>query len=178
MRRTFRVRSMLRTLGPLLATCAVTLGILLAVTPSDEWWIVGIVGVVLLASVGIAAWLVTLTRLEVGPDGIAYHAIGYRVVGAWGDVTGYAERTSGMHTYEALILGRSGIEMSGWMDFTYRLMPFLQVVSALDGRYIPASMAGVEDAIPVGLFDRDWRSGDLGSIVRSYAPTAFDTKVA
>ena len=35
MRRTFRVRSMLRTLGPLLATCVVTMGILLAVTPAD-----------------------------------------------------------------------------------------------------------------------------------------------
>ena len=178
MRRTFRVRSMLRTLGPLLATCLVTMGILLAVTPSDERWIVGIVGGVLLLSVGIAAWLLRLTRLEVGPAGIVYHAIGYRVAGTWSDVTGYAERTSGMNTYESLILGRPGIEMSGWMAFTYRLMPFLEVVSALDGRYIPASLAGVEDAIPVGLFDRDWRTGDLGSIVRGYAPTAFDTKVA
>jgi hypothetical protein len=169
---------MLRTLGPLLATCAVTMGILLAVTPSDEWWIAGIVGGVLLVSVGIAAWLLRLTRLDAGPDGIAYHAIGYRVAGAWADVTGYAERTSGMHTYEALILSRSGIEMSGWMSFAYRLMPLAQVVSALDGRYIPASLAGIEDAIPVGLFDHDWRSGELGSIVRSYAPGALDTKVA
>jgi hypothetical protein len=68
--------------------------------------------------------------------------------------------------------------MSGWMSFTYRLMPFLQVVSALDGRYIPASLAGIEDAIPVGLFDHEWRTGELGSIIRGYAPAAIDTKVA
>lgn len=177
MRRTYRVRSMVRTLGPLVATCLVTVGILLAVTPSEDWWIVGIVGGVLLVAVAIAAWLVTLTRLEVSAEGISYHAIGYRVSGAWSDLTGYAERTSGMHTYEALILGRSGMEMSGWMAFAYRLMPLAQVVSALDGRYIPASLAGVEDAIPVGLFDKEWRTGEIGSIVRSYAPAAMDTRV-
>ena len=169
---------MLRTLLPVMATGVLTIGILLAVTPSDEWWIVGIVAGVLVIAIAIAAWLVTLTKLVVSPEGISYHAIGYRVTGTWADVTGCAERTSGMHTYEALILGRPGIEMSGWMSFAYRLMPFLQVVSALDGRYVPRSVAGVEDAIPVGLFDKDWRTGELGSIVRGYAPTAFDTQVA
>lgn len=178
MRRTFRVRSVLRTLGPLIVTCVVTLGILLAITPSADWWIVGIVGGVLLLSVGIAVWLMGRTRLDVSPEGITYHAIGYRVTGPWADVTGVAERVMGASSYESLILRKPGMEMSGWMAFCYRLLPFAQVISALDGRYIPASLAGIEDAIPVGMFDRDWRTGEIGSIVRSYAPTALDTAVA
>ncbi len=177
MQRTFRVRSVLRTLGPLLVTCVVTMGILLAITPSEDWWIVGIVGGVLLLSVGIAFWLMRRTRLDVSPAGITYHAIGYRVAGTWADITGVAERVMGASSYESLILRAPGIEMSGWMAFTYRLMPFLQVVSALDGRYIPASLAGLEDAIPVGMFDRDWRTGEIGSVVRSYAPAAVDTRL-
>jgi hypothetical protein len=169
---------MLRTLGPALAACAFAMVVLLVVTPPDEWWIAGIVGVVLLVSLGIAAWLVTLTKLVVSPEGITYHAIGYRVTGTWSDVTGYAERVMGASSPESLILRKPGIHMSGWMSFTYRLVPFLQVVSALDGRYIPASLTGIEDAIPVGLFDHEWRTGELGSIIRGYAPAAIDTKVA
>ena len=177
MRQTFRVRSVLRTLGPLIVTCVITVGILLAVTPSADWWIVGIVGGVLLLAVGIAVWLMGRTRLEVSPQRITYHAIGYRVAGPWTDVTGVADRVMGASSYESLILRTPGIEMSGWLGSMYRLMPFLQVVSALDGRYIPASLAGIEDAIPVGMFDKDWRTGEIGSIVRSYAPAALDTTV-
>jgi hypothetical protein len=68
--------------------------------------------------------------------------------------------------------------MSGWMAFAYKLLPFAQVISMLDGRSIPASLSGIEDAIPVGMFDKDWRSGEIGAIVRSYAPRALDTEVA
>jgi hypothetical protein len=172
------VRSVLRTLGPLLVTCIVTLGILLAITPSEDWWIVGIVGGVLLLSVVIAIWLMGRTRLEMSPDGITYHAIGYRVAGAWTDVMGHAERVMGASSYDSLVLRTPGIELSGWMAVAYRLMPLAQVVSAFDGRYIPASLAGLEDAIPVGMFDKDWRTGEIGAIVRSYAPRALDTEVA
>jgi hypothetical protein len=176
-RRIFRVRSVIRTLGPLIVTAIITLGILLAVTPAVDWWIVGVVGVALLGSVGVAAWLVGRTRLEVSPAGITYHAIGYRVSGTWGDVTGHATRTMGASSVDSLILRTSGLELSGWMAFAYRLLPFAQVVSVLDGRYIPAPAATYEDAIPVGLFDRDWRTGEIGSVVRAYAPKAFDTPV-
>ena len=177
MRRTFRVRSVVRTLAPLIVTCLITLGILLAVTPAEDWSIVGIVGAVLLVSVGIAWWLIGRTRLEVTPEGITYQAIGYRVAGGWADVAGHGRRTLGASTYDALILRASGIELSGWMAFAYRLMPLAQVISALDGRYVPASLAGIEDAIPVGMFDTDWRTGEIGSVVRAYAPEAFDTPV-
>lgn len=176
MRQTFRVRSVLRTLGPLIVTCGMTMGILLAVTPTEDWSIVGIVGGVLLLSVGIAVWLMRRTRLDVSPEGITYHAIGYRVRGAWADVTGVAERVMGASSYESLILRGPGIELSGWMAFAYRLMPLARVVSVLDGRYIPASLAGIEDAIPVGMFDKDWRTGEIGAVVRSHAPAAVDTE--
>ncbi len=171
------MRSVLRTLAPLLVTCVVTVAILLAVTPAEDWWIVGIVGGVLLLSVGIAVWLLGRTRLDVSPEGITYHAIGYRVAGPWSEVTGVAERVMGASSYESLILRTPGIQMSGWMAFAYKLMPFAQVISVLDGRPIPASLAGIEDAIPVGLFDKDWRTGEIGALVRSYAPKALDTRV-
>jgi hypothetical protein len=161
-----------------MVTCLVTVGILLAVTPSEDWWIVGIVGGVLLLSVGIAVWLMGRTRLDVSPEGITYHAIGYRVAGPWSEVTGVAKRVMGASSYESLILRTPGIEMSGWMAFAYKLLPFAQVISMLDGRSIPASLSGIEDAIPVGMFDKDWRSGEIGAIVRSYAPRALDTEVA
>jgi hypothetical protein len=168
---------MVRTLGPLLATCVVTMVILLVVTPADEWSVVGIVGLVLLFGVGLSAWLVTRTRLEISPEGITYHAIGYLVRGRWDDVARVEKRVIGASDVESLILREPGIRMSGWMDLSYRFLPVAAVLGALQGRHVPATpLAQLADAIPVGTFDPDWRTGEIGALVRRYAPQAFETQ--
>lgn len=178
MRKTFRVRSMLRQLGPLLVTCLVTMVILFAVTEPEAWFAVWATAGVLLVAISIVAWLVTRTRLDIGPDGITYHAIGYRVVGRWDDVAGYGKRVLGVHDVESLILRTPSIEMSGWLAFSYRLLPVAAILAVFSGRVVvPERMADYADVIPVGVFDSDWRTGEIGAMVRQYAPAAFETQV-
>lgn len=84
----------------------------------------------------------------------------------------------GASDYESPILRAPGIQMSGWMATLYQLMPAASVVALVGGNAAPSDgLAGQEDAIPVGLFDRDWRTGPIGALVRQYAPTAFETHV-
>ncbi|MFN8520976.1 MAG: hypothetical protein U0667_16645 [Chloroflexota bacterium] len=174
MRRTFRVRSPWRPLVPLVLFGGIAVAILLALTPAEDWFIVAIVAAVLLLSGTIGLWLMTRTRLEVGPERVTYHAIGYRVSGSWADVTGWDRRVLGANDYDSLILRGSGLEMSGWMAFLYRLMPAASVAAFLGGGVVPSSsLEGQKDAIPVGLFDKDWRAGEIGALVRQYAPQAF-----
>jgi hypothetical protein len=178
MRRTFRVRSLLRPMVPLLVAGTITLVILTVITPPGELVAVGIVGLVLLASAGIGAWLLTRTRLEFSPEGITYHAIGYQVRGTWADVAGVGTRVQGASEYESLILRRPGLELSGWMAFAYRLMPAAMVVALLGGRSMPSvDLADQAGVIPVGLFDTGWRTGEIGSVIRTYAPAALDTRI-
>jgi hypothetical protein len=175
MRKTFRVRSMLRVLGPLLATCAVTMVILLVVTEPDARIAVWATGGVLLVAIGIVAWLVTRTRLDIGPDGIVYHAIGYRVVGAWDDVVGTDRRVMGASEVECLVLRAPAMEMSGWLAAGYRLMPVASILAVFTGRTVETDRASdYADVIPVGVFDSDWRTGEIGAMVRQYAPQALD----
>lgn len=178
MRTTFRVRSMLRQLGPLLATSAVTMVILLLVTEPEAHIAVWATGGVLLLAIGIVAWLVTRTRLDIGPDGITYHAIGFRVVARWDDLVGYGKRVMGMSEVECLVLRGSGMEVSGWLAAGYRLMPLASILSMFSGRPMSADrMSDYADVIPIGVFDSDWRTGAIGALVRQYAPHAFDTPV-
>ncbi len=174
---TFRVRSVVRLLLPAIAACAVTMGILLVATEAEGRYAVWIVGGVLLVGLGIGAWLTTRARLVITPETITYHGIGYRVRARWGDIVGHGRRVMGVQDVESLILRGSGLEMSGWMALVYRLMPAVMVTSALSGRPLPGNLQGLEDAIPVGMFDRDWRTGEIGGLVRGYAPEAFDTPV-
>ena len=178
MRTTFRVKSMLRQLGPLLATSVVTMVILLVVTEPEAWIAVWATGGVLLAAIGVVAWLVTRTRLDIGPEGIAYHAIGFRVVAGWDDLVGYGKRVMGMSEVECLVLRASGMEVSGWLAAGYRLLPLASIVTMLSGRPMaPERMSDYADVIPVGVFDADWRTGGIGALVRQHAPRAFDTVV-
>lgn len=178
MRKTFRVRSVLRQLGPLLVTCLVTMVILFAVTEPEGWFAVWATGAILLVAIGIVAWLVTRTRLDIGPDGIAYHAIGYRVVGRWDDVVGHGKRVMGVSDVECLVLRGPAIVMSGWLAAGYRLMPAASLVAVFSGRTVtPERIADYADVIPVGVFDPDWRTGEIGAMVRRYAPQALETQV-
>lgn len=175
MPQTFRINNPLRLLAPLILTSIVTLGILLAVTEQAARWTIWIVGGVLVFSVGIAAWLMTRTRLQISSDGITYHGIGYRVASTWSNLAGYGKRVMGAQDIESLILSEPGIELAGWLRLGYRLMPAAQLVALLDGRVIvPHSLRNYADAIPVGMFDHHWRSGEIGALVRRYAPQVFE----
>jgi hypothetical protein len=174
MRRTFRVRSITRQVAPLIVVSIITIGLLLVITEPEGRIGVWFVAAILVLAVALAAWLVTRTRLEIGPDGVTYHGIGFRVRSRWDNVAGSAKRVMGMHDIDSLILREPGIELSGWMELGYRLVPAASVVAAMNGRVIPASLSGYEDAIPVGMFDGDWRRGEIGSLIRSYAPRALD----
>jgi hypothetical protein len=178
MRTTFRVKSMLRQLAPLLVTCAVTMVILLAVTEPEARIAVWATGGVLLVAIGIVAWLVTRTRLDIGPEGITYHAIGFRVVAAWDDLVGYGKRVMGVSEVECLVLRGSGMEVSRWLAAGYRLLPLASILSMFSGRPMSSErISDYADVIPVGVFDSDWRTGGIGALVRQYAPRAFDTPV-
>lgn len=80
MRQTFRVPSVWQPWLPLAFFGVVAVLILGMVTPPDEWFIVGIAAAVLVVAAAIGLWLLTRTRLAITPEGITYHAIGYR---AW-----------------------------------------------------------------------------------------------
>jgi hypothetical protein len=175
-RRTFRVRSPWRPLLPLVLFGGITIAILLAVTPAEEWVVVAVVALVLVFSGALGVWLMTRTRLDVGADGITYHAIGYRVTGQWADVTGWGKRVLGANDVESLILRGPRMQLSGWMAVLYQLMPVASVAALVSGHAPLASgLEGQTDAIPVGMFDPDWRAGEIGVLVRKYAPQAFET---
>jgi hypothetical protein len=178
MTQTFRINDPLRLLTPLLLTCVFTLGILLVVSEPDTRWTVWIVGAVLLVSVAIAAWLMTRTKLEISSDGVTYYGIGYKVASTWANVSGYGKRVMGAQDIESLILREPGIEMARWMQIGYKLMPAASLVSLLDGDsrvFVPRSLSNYADAIPVGMFDKDWQQGEIGALVKRYAPEAFET---
>jgi hypothetical protein len=175
---TFRINNPLRLLTPLILTCVVTLGILLAATEPEDRWAVWIVGAVLLVSALIAAWLLTRTKLEISSDGVTFYGIGYKVASTWANVSGYGKRVMGTHDTESLILREPGIELARWMQIGYKLMPAASLVSLLDGDsrvFVPRSLSNYADVIPVGMFDKDWREGEIGALVKRYAPQALDT---
>lgn len=174
MTRTFRIRSLTRQLWPLVITCLVTMGILLVVTDADSRPLLLIVGAVLVLAVLLAAWLLSRTKLEIGPEGVTYHAIGYRVRGRWPDVLGYDHRLLGASDVESLILRQSGLEMAGWLAAGSSIAELFSWLSIFSDRPQPRpSWRELGDAIPVGTFDSDWRNGEIGALVRQYAPTAM-----
>jgi hypothetical protein len=84
----------------------------------------------------------------------------------------------GAQDIESLILREPGLQMVPWMQVGYKLMPAATVVSLLDGDsrvFVPRSMSNYTDAIPVGMFDKHWRDGEIGVLVKQYAPQAFET---
>ncbi|MBX3029788.1 MAG: hypothetical protein KF809_06485 [Chloroflexi bacterium] len=174
---TFRVRSVARLLVPATAVCAVVVAILFLVTEAEARWAVLIVGGVLVVGLGIGAWITTRVRLVITPETITYHGMGYRVRAGWADLVGHGRRVMGIQDVESLIRRGSGLEMSGWMALTYRLMPAISVASVASNGPVPGGQQVPEDAIPVGMFDRGWRTGEIGALVRRYAPEAFDTPV-
>jgi hypothetical protein len=172
--RTFRVISPLRHLAPAFITCLVALGIVYFTLETDEKWIVGIVAGVMAVGLGLGLWLTTRTRLEITPQQIIYHGAGYRVRSSWDNITGCEMRVLGASDIECLILRKPGMEMSGWMSVGAKLMPAANVAAVLSGR--PPDYTSIQsyaNLIPVGIFDTNWRTGEIGALIAQYAPDAL-----
>src|SRR5664279_4872580 len=140
---TFRYATPLKTLTPLIVTCVFTVGLIYVVSKPTERTALPFVIAVMVFSVALAWWLMSRTRLEVSSDGITHYSIGYNVRSTWDNVIGYGKRTLGSQTVESLILREPGIEVSGWMQLGYRLMPVAEIASAARGRYfVPRGLSG------------------------------------
>ncbi|HVU11481.1 MAG TPA: hypothetical protein VHD90_09395 [Phototrophicaceae bacterium] len=174
-RRVFRIKSPFQQMRVAGIACVAALVIVFLTLPPADSWIILILGAVLLLALGIGYWFLTRTRLEISPQEIVYYGIGYAVRSRWSNIKGYGKRVFGAQTYEALLLTEPGIEVSGWMKLGYALMPVAEIASAAQGRiFIPEGLGEYQDAIPVGIFDGDWRSSELGALIKQYAPEAFD----
>lgn len=176
--RTFRINSPLQQMGMAIAACVIALVIVFLTLPPGDTWIILLLAAVLLFSLGLAYGLLTRTRLTVSSDGITFYGIGYHVASTWNNLKGYGTRTLGAKSVESLILTQPGIEVSGWMKAAYALMPVAEIASAAQGRvFIPQGLSRYQDVIPVSMFDKDWRSGELGALIQQYAPQAFDNHI-
>ena len=94
----------------------------------------------------------------------------------WDNLEGYGKRKMRSVTYEALILRQPNIERSSWVGASFFLMPKVEAAAPNGGKTsIPLVLAKYQDFIPVSMFARDWRSGELGALIKQYAPQAYDT---
>lgn len=177
-KRTFRVSDPTRYLRSAVLVCVGTLILLFVISEPDERWISLIVAIPMAIGLGMGWWLMTRTKLEITPDEIAYHAIGYKVRSSWNNVEGWGKSVQGMHEIESLILREPGMELSGWMRVAYQLMPAANIAALLSGRPIQVSQLDrLSGVIPVAMFDQAWRDGEIGALIRQYAPQALEKQM-
>ncbi|MCC7206203.1 MAG: hypothetical protein IT323_02790 [Anaerolineae bacterium] len=173
-KRTFRVHSLVRWLATPAIACAVIVAIIYFVSePRDRVilpWMILILGIAL----GFVALLLYMVRLEISPDGILYGLPGIRVRTAWDNIEGYAFRSSASGQYTALVM-RQPAQISGWLT---PLMGFSAAMPTIEGMRARRGIGEMEKAIPISMFAADWRDGELGSLIRQYAPAAFDNLVS
>jgi drug/metabolite transporter superfamily protein YnfA len=171
---TFRVRSPLPLLIPAILACIAALVLVFLVMEEEDRWILLVLGSVMLFSLTVCLWLLTRTRLEISAQGITYYAIGYSVHSAWDNLTGWGRRVQGALELDCLLLREPGMEMAGWLRLGYRLLPFMNAASLVgSGSYQPDYRSLYHSVIPVGMFDRDWRTGEIGRLVNHFAPQVF-----
>jgi hypothetical protein len=176
--RTFRINSLLRMLAPGIATFVFMLVVIYILIPADQRQIIGLLAAILALAIALAAWLSTRARLAISEEGITYYGIGYRVRSSWENVKGYAKRAMGVNSVECLILHEPGMEMAGWLSLAYKALPVFQVLALVTGQPVQFdSLDGLQDAIPVSLFAENWRSSEIGDLVKRYAAQAFDNPV-
>ncbi len=172
--RTFPIASPAKAMIPAILACAFALGVVFVLLEPRDRWIILLLAVVMLLSLGLIVVLLGQTRLEVSPQGIVYYAPGYRVRSDWANIEGYAERVVGTQDVESLILREPGMELSRWMRIGYSLMPAASMAALVRGRVImPGTLDRYQDIIPVGLFADDWRNSELGDLIKQYAPQAY-----
>ena len=132
-----------------------------------------IIGSALLFVLCMAIYVgMTRVRLEVSPQGIAYHSLGYKVASTWDNIAGIGDVQAGQYTYEGLLLRESGLQASEWLRAGTAAYPIMSIIAALGGRPIPPmqSLESYGRGIPLGLFVTNWRQGALGDDIRRYAP--------
>lgn len=177
---TFRVRDPLPMLRPAFFACLFAFGVVFLVSEPETRGIVSLIlGGVLVFSLVLCYWLLSITRLEISPDGIVYHAIGYKVRSSWGNITGTARRLQGAVDLDCLILREPGMELSWWMRLSYQILPLMNVAALFSGHaYQPNELHRYEGVIPVEAFDKHWYSGEIGSLIKRYAPQAYETMLS
>lgn len=176
--RTFRVRDPLPLLRPAALACLVALAVVFFTLEDDgtRWTILLILSGVLLFALAVCYWLMTRTRLEITSEGVIYHAIGYRVRSSWSNLEGWGKRLQGAVDLDCLILREPGIELSGWLRLSYQLLPFMNAASLVTGQgYQPNQLKQYRSVIPVAAFDANWYTGEIGSLIKQYAPRVYDT---
>ena len=96
-------------------------------------------------------------RLVINPFGLSY-ATGrtYSVRATWADVASVGRYRWFLHPAEEGVFLGKGAQMSS---------PFLRPFGRY-GRFVPLT-----------LFDPDWRAGEIGGLIRCYAPWLLDTSV-
>lgn len=176
-KRVFRVRDPLPLLRPAFLACVVAFGVVFFVMEGEHrWTISAILGGVLLFALALCYWLMTITRLEMTRDAVIYHAIGYRVRSSWGNVAGVGRRLQGAVDLDCLILREPGMELSWWMRLTYQILPLINIAALVSGQgYVPNQLNQYSGVIPVEMFDKQWYSGDIGRLIKQYAPKAYET---
>lgn len=173
-KRTFRVHSMLRWLATPTIACVVILVIIFAVSEPRDRVILPWMVLIMAIALGFAALMIYIMRLEISSEGILYGLPGMRMRTTWDNIEGYAFRTSASGQYTALVLRQPG-QLSGWM------MPLLGLSTAMptvEGMRARRGKSEFEKSIPISMFAPDWRDGDLGALIRQYAPAAYDNLVS
>jgi hypothetical protein len=90
-------------------------------------------------------------RLTTSSEGIMYHQVGYGIFAKWDQIESIGECTAGRVRTECLLLN----------EFKVRGIKQLANLSGLRPK---------GKSIPIGLFDRNWRDGDLGQDINEHAP--------
>jgi hypothetical protein len=176
--KTFHVASPMITLLPAALVCVAAFVIIPMLVPTRDALFLPVLAAALAAIFLLMVWMVGQIRLEVSPDGLVFHSLGYRVRSSWDNLAGVGKRRMRSQTYEALILRQPTIEMVGWIGASYRLMPAVAAASPDGGKTsVPFALAKYQEFIPVALFARDWRRSELGELIRRYAPQAFNHPV-
>jgi hypothetical protein len=136
------------------------------------WFLTGFFGVVLLClsillliqnpqlpHLGLIAFLFALIlfssalliRLTVSGRGIFYYQVGYGIFAKWDQIESIDECKAGRVRTDCITL--KDYELKGFKSLT-------KFSGLRPHRY----------SIPVGLFDRNWREGNLGRDIKQYAP--------
>jgi hypothetical protein len=129
--------------------------------PLDAGWIAlaGLVAAVFVGGAIFTHLALGRIRLEVGPQGIAYYNVGFKVVTTWDNVIDVGSVWTGRTLVPGLLLRTPAQEAH----------PLLTIFTAMNA---------FGKVIPVGYFDREWQHSALGDLIRRYAPQAFPANSA
>lgn len=163
MKKTFRLQNPIWQMRYSAATVIVALVIFIATAHPDAVVLAAAVGlcVVLLLA---ALWLITRSRLEITDSTVAYRGLGWIVSAPWDLVIGYGTRANGPTRCEALILSQARLKANPLMVYFHPLMVFTSGSASVRLARTDPCM------IPVSLFEREWRGGEIGRLVRQHAP--------